>query len=137
MLKARSARKGVFHFLTCSLGSFFFFFNKLHAFKIFIYLFTFGYASGAFPGAQIVKNPPAMQEARVRSLGREGPLVEEMATHSSLLARKIPCTEEPGSCKRVGYNLVTENVRSAREPLIPQPGIESATPALKTGSLNH
>ena len=63
--------------------------------------------------------------------------MEEMATHSSLLARKIPCTEEPGGRKRVGYNLVTENVRSAWEPLIPQPGIESTTPALKTGSLNH
>ena len=36
--------------------------------------------------AQKVKNPPAMQEMRVRSLGREDPLEEEMATHSSILA---------------------------------------------------
>ena len=46
-----------------------------------------------------VKNLPAMQEtqqARVQSLGRENPLEEEMATHSSILAWKIPRTEEPG-----------------------------------------
>ena len=61
--------------------------------------------------------------------------MEEMATHSSLLARKIPCTEEPGGRKRVGYNLVTENVRSAWEPLIPQPGIESMTLQWKHGVL--
>ena len=49
--------------------------------------------------AQAVKNLPAMQEtqqARVQSLGRENPLEEEMATHSSILAWKIPQTEEPG-----------------------------------------
>ena len=43
----------------------------------------------------MVMNPPAMQEAHVRSLGREDPLEEEMATHSSILAWKIPWTEEP------------------------------------------
>ena len=42
------------------------------------------------------KNPPAMQEARVLSLGREYPLEEGMGTHSSIIARKIPWTEEPG-----------------------------------------
>ena len=46
--------------------------------------------------AQMVKNPPAMQEARVRSLGREDPLEKGMATHSSILAWRIPWTEEPG-----------------------------------------
>ena len=46
--------------------------------------------------AQIVKNPPAMQETRVRSLAQEDPLEEGMATHSSILAWKIPWTEEPG-----------------------------------------
>ena len=44
----------------------------------------------------MVKNPPATQETRVRSLGREDPLAEEMATHSSILAWEIPWTEEPG-----------------------------------------
>ena len=50
--------------------------------------------------AQRVKNLPAMletQETRVRSLGQEDPLEEEMATHSRILAWKIPWTEEPGS----------------------------------------
>ena len=45
--------------------------------------------------AQMVKNPPAMRETWVQSLGREDPLEKEMATHSSILARKIPWTEEP------------------------------------------
>ena len=40
--------------------------------------------------AQLVKNPPAMQETRVRSLGWEDPLEKGLATHSSILARRIP-----------------------------------------------
>ena len=50
--------------------------------------------------AQMVKNPPAMWESWVRSLGQEDPLKEEMATLSSSLAWRIPWTEEPG----VGYS---------------------------------
>ena len=46
--------------------------------------------------AQLVKNLPAVQETRVRSLGQEDALKKEMATHSSILAWKIPWTEEPG-----------------------------------------
>ena len=46
--------------------------------------------------AQMVKNLPAMQETRVRSLAWEDPLEKEMATHSSILVWKIPWTEEPG-----------------------------------------
>ena len=46
--------------------------------------------------AQMVKNPPAVQETQVRSLGQEDPLEKGMATHSSILARKIPWKEEPG-----------------------------------------
>ena len=55
---------------------------------------------GASPMAQWVNNPPAKegdtgdQETQVRSLGREDPLEEEMATHSSILAWEIPWTEE-------------------------------------------
>ena len=45
--------------------------------------------------AQMVKSLPAMQETRVRSLGREDPLEKEMATQSSTLAWRIPWTEEP------------------------------------------
>jgi len=47
--------------------------------------------------AQTVKNPPAMWETWIQSLGGEDPLEEDMATHSSILAWRIPWTEEPGS----------------------------------------
>ena len=46
--------------------------------------------------AQMVKNPPAMQETWVQSLGWEDPLKKGMATHSNILAWKIPGIEEPG-----------------------------------------
>ena len=46
--------------------------------------------------AQTVNNVPAMWETRVQSLGSEDPLEKEMATHSSILAWKIPWIEEPG-----------------------------------------
>ena len=49
-----------------------------------------------FPGGLVVNNLPAMQETWVPSLGLEDPLEEAMATHSSVLTRKIPQTEEPG-----------------------------------------
>ena len=45
--------------------------------------------------AQTVKSLPAVLETQVRSLGREDPLAKEMATHSSILAWRIPWTEEP------------------------------------------
>ena len=44
----------------------------------------------------MVKNPPAMQETGVQSLGQENPLEKERATHSSILVRKTPWMEEPG-----------------------------------------
>ena len=46
--------------------------------------------------AQMVKNLPATQETKIRSLGWEDPLEERMSTHSSILAWRIPWTEEPG-----------------------------------------
>ena len=52
--------------------------------------------AGASLVAQMVKNPPAVQETQVQSLGQEGPLEGEMATHASLLAWRIPWTEELG-----------------------------------------
>ena len=58
------------------------------------FMFTFSILD--FPVAQTVKCLPIMWETRVRSLGREDPLEKEMATHSSVLAWKIPWTEEPG-----------------------------------------
>ena len=51
--------------------------------------------------AQTVKCLPAMRETRVRSLGQEDPLEKEMATHSSILAWKIPWTEEPGGVQSI------------------------------------
>ena len=59
--------------------------------------------------AQHVKTPPAMQhtqEMQVQSLGQEDPLVEEMATHSSILAWEIPWTEEPGWLQFMGSQRV-------------------------------
>ena len=57
---------------------------------------------GASLVAQMVKCLPAMQETWVRSLGRENPLEKEMATHSSILAWRIPWTEEPGGLQSLG-----------------------------------
>ena len=51
--------------------------------------------------AQIVNNLPAMQETWVQSLGQEDPLENGMATHSSVLAWRIPWTEEPGGLHTV------------------------------------
>ena len=55
---------------------------------------------------QWVKNPPAMQETRVRSLAQEDALEEETATHSSMLAWIIPWTEEPGGLQSMGSQKV-------------------------------
>ena len=56
--------------------------------------------------AQMLENLPAMQETQVRSLGQEDPLVKEMAVHSSILAWKIPWTEEPGVLQSIGLHRV-------------------------------
>ena len=56
--------------------------------------------------AQLVKNPPAIRETCVPSLGREDPLEKGMATHSSILACRIPWTEEPGWLQCLGSQRV-------------------------------
>ena len=56
--------------------------------------------------AQTVKNPPAMQEMWVQSLGPEDPLEKEMATHSSVFAWRIPGTGEPGGLPSMGSHRV-------------------------------
>ena len=56
--------------------------------------------------AQKVKSLPALQETRVRCLGREDPLEKEMATHSSTLAWKIPWMEEPDRLQSMGSQRV-------------------------------
>ena len=65
--------------------------------------------------AQRIKRLPAMQETRVRSLGWEDPLEKEMATHSNILAWKIPWTEGPGRLQsmeshRIGHNWATNTL---------------------------
>ena len=56
---------------------------------------------------QTVKNPSAMQEIQVQSLGWEDPLEKGMATHSSILAWRIPWTEEPGGLQSMGLQSQT------------------------------
>ena len=62
-----------------------------------MYVYVYG-----FPGASVVKNPSAKQEIWVQSLGWEGPLEEEMATHSRVLAWEVHAVE------RIRHNLVTK-----------------------------
>ena len=56
--------------------------------------------------AQMVKNLPVMQETWVQSLGQKDPLEKGMATHSSILAWRIPWTEEPGGPQFMGLQRV-------------------------------
>ena len=57
----------------------------------------------------MVKKLPAKQEMQVQSLDWEDPLEKEMATHSSIFARKIPWTEEPGRLQSVEWQRVRHN----------------------------
>ena len=59
-----------------------------------------------FPGGSVVKNLPSMHETWVQSLGREDLLEKGMATHSSILAWRIPWTEEPGGLQSMGSQRV-------------------------------
>ena len=68
------------------------------------YMYLGGYLSGS-----VVKNPSAMQEVWIRSLGREDPMEEKMATHSSTLAWRIPWTEEPGQLQPIGSQKVGQD----------------------------
>ena len=58
------------------------------------------------PVAQMVENLTAIQETQVQSLGQEDPLEKTMATHSSILAWKMPWTEESGRLQSVGLQRV-------------------------------
>ena len=68
--------------------SFYSYCDLVHSFKKGVLSFE------GFPGGLVVKNPPAKQEMQAWSLGQEDPLEKEMATHSSIFAWRIPCTEE-------------------------------------------
>ena len=56
--------------------------------------------------SQMVNNLPAIQETQVRSLGQKDPMEKGMATHSSVLAQRIPWTEEPGRLQSIGSQRV-------------------------------
>ena len=78
----------------------------------------------SFPVAQRVKNLPAMQETWVWFLGWDDALEKEMATHSGILAWKIPWTEEPGrlqymGSQRVGHDWATNTLSPLQEPETP------------------
>ena len=68
--------------------------------------FVFIFSLWASLVAQMVNNLPAMQETWVRSLSCENPLEKRMATHSSILAWRIPWTEEPGGLQSMGSQRV-------------------------------
>ena len=65
--------------------------------------------NGALLVAQMVKNLPAMQETQVQSFGWEDPLEKGMATHSRILASRIPWTEDPGELQSMGSQTVRHN----------------------------
>ena len=67
------------------------------------------YGLNEIPRAQMVKNLPAMQETQVQSLGWEDSLEKGMAIHSSILAWRIPWTEEPGRLQSMGSQRVGHN----------------------------
>ena len=69
-----------------------------------------------FPGGSDVKNPPAVQETWVQSLGWEDPLEEGVATHSSTLAWRIPRTEDPGRLQSTGSESDTAEQHSPAHP---------------------
>ena len=61
------------------------------------------------PEAQMVKKSPAVQETCLLSLGQEDPLEKGMATHSSILAWRMPWTEEPGGLQSMGSQRVAHD----------------------------
>ena len=63
----------------------------------------------------MVKNLPTMQETWVRSLGQEDPQEEGMATHSSILAWKIPWTLEPGGLQPMGSQNVRHGLATTKQ----------------------
>ena len=70
-----------------------------------------GWGGGASLVALMVRNPPAMQETWVQSLGWEDPLEKGMSTHSNILAWRNPWTEEPGGLQSTGSQRVGQTER--------------------------
>ena len=74
--------------------------------EAYIYIYIYATVLWASLVAQMVKNLPAMRETWVQSLDWEDPLEDSMATHSSILAWRIPWTEEPGGLQTMGSQRV-------------------------------
>ena len=74
--------------------------------SISILIFKTLYAISGLPGSSAVKNPPAMQETGIQSLGWEDILKESMTTHSSILVWRTPWTEETGGLQSIGQQRV-------------------------------
>ena len=93
----------------CTSGSSWFIWNLMNSIRRPDYI-SFPYSSGVgFPGGPVVKTSSAMQETQTWSLGWEEPLEEEMAAHSSILAWRIPWTEEPHELESMGSQRVRCN----------------------------
>ena len=98
-------------FNTSNIETWIIYWNGSYKYYKFVFKCTY-YSIRASLVAQTVKRLSAMRETRVQSLGREDPLEKEMATHSSILAWRIPWTEEPGrlqstGSQRVGHDWAT------------------------------
>ena len=70
----------------------------------------------SFVPAEKIRNLPAVQKTQVRFLGWEDPLEKEMATHSSILAWRIPWTEEPGGLRSMGLQRVRHDLATKPPP---------------------
>ena len=69
---------------------------------VYVCIYIYTHTHTGFSGGSAEKNLPTMQEMQVRSLGWEDPLEKEMATHSSIIAWRIPWTEEPSKLQSMG-----------------------------------
>ena len=79
--------------------------------------FNWSVVNLGFPGGSVVKNPPAIPETWVRSLGQEDPLEKELASHSSIFAWEIPWTEEPGGLQSMGSQRVRHKLAIKQQQL--------------------
>ena len=94
-----------------TIDSIFFIFLDSIFYKDFIFQTSLTFIA-LFPGGSVVRNLHEVQEMRVWSLGWEDPLEEGMATHSSILAQRIPLTEEPGGLQSIGSQRVGHDWRN-------------------------
>ena len=91
--------------------------------KVIIWVWLIKFSS--FLVSQVVKNPPAMQETWIRSLGWKDPLEKATETHSSILTCRIPGTEEPGRLWSMGHTELdtTEQLSNARRKVNKEKGL--------------